>query len=303
MAPAEAGSTHAGPRVAVIANMEKMSEEDAGKLRCALEAYGITNQDWIELTQGADVKQSVARAVKAGAKTIVVCGGDGSVRLAAEALSGTGVALSVVPEGTGNVFVAGLDLPTDLDEIAKAVATGNRKTIDTGTCNGETFNLMAGSGFDVGMMSPSDEEKARLGFLAYIRAAIGEMLSRRSFQVEVAIDDTPFYSGPSSGVFAAKLGSKKGFVETFPDASPTDGLLHVAVVTAVGPWEWLGLIALALVRRQKHSSEAKVGQGAKVSAVFGTSRQFELDGDIQGRTTKLECEAKPGSLVICTPKD
>ena len=301
MSSAEAASVRAGQRVAVIANMEKISEQGAYALRRSLESCGVSDLDWVELHRGADVKRSVATAVERGAHSVVVCGGDGSVRLAAEALTGTGVALGVVPEGTGNVFVSGLGLPTDLDGIAKAVATGGRETIDTGMCNGSTFNLMAGSGFDVGMMAPTDEEKKFLGFLAYIRAAIGEMIHRKPFHVQVTIDGTSFYVGPSSGVLVGKLGFRKGIFKTFPDASPTDGLLHVAVVTAVGPWEWMGLMASALLRRQETSSQVQVGQGAKVSVVFRKRRRFELDGDILGRTATLECHVKPRSLVICTP--
>jgi diacylglycerol kinase family enzyme len=303
MTSAEAAAARAGQRVAVIANMEKISEQDACDLRRSLEGYGVNDLDWFKLQQGADVRQSAARAVQSGAHSVVVCGGDGSVRLAAEALTGTGVALSVMPQGTGNAFVAGLGLPTDLDEIAKAVAMGGRQTIDTGMCNGNTFNLIAGSGFDVGMMAPTNEEKGRLGVLAYVGAAIGEMLHRRSFHVHVTIDDTSFYDGPSTGVLVGKLGSTRGAIKTFPDASPTDGLLHVAVVTAVGPLQWLGLTASLLMSRHETSSQAEFGQGAKVSVAFRKRRRFELDGDILGRAATLECHVEPRSLVICRPPE
>ena len=62
---------------------------------------------------------------------------------------GTETALAVVPSGTANLFASGLELPTDIDEIVEMIARGDRRSIDTAVCNGMTFNVMAGSGFDV----------------------------------------------------------------------------------------------------------------------------------------------------------
>lgn len=287
-------------RVAVVVNTQKMSSEDASALRRALDSHGITDIDWVEIGQGPEVTGATRGALERGARTVVVCGGDGSIRLAAEALAGTGVALAVVPQGTGNIFVTGLGLPTDVEEVARAVAEGDRETIDTGKCNGMTYNLTAGSGIDVGMMAPSDEEKKRRGMLAYVRAAIHEMLRRRPFEVEVLVDGAPFYAGQSTGVLVGKLGTQLGGVKAFPNVSPTDGLLHVAVITAVGPISWLRLAASVLLRRQRKSRQAEFGQGQRVSVAFNRPRRFELDGDVLGRSPRLECRVDPRSLVICT---
>ncbi len=296
-AEASAGVGHA---VAVVANTEKIEPDDADRLRRALAAHGIDELDWTEITHGSDARKAAKKAAKRGAQTVVVCGGDGSVRAAAEGLVGTATALAVVPSGTANLFASGMHLPTDLEEIAKAVVVGDRKTIDTGTCNDKTFNIMAGSGFDVGMLGPSDSEKQELGTLAYVREGVEEVRSRKLFHVEVAIDGRPFYDGQCSCVLVGKLGTLKAGVETFPDATPTDGLLHVAVVTAVGPWDWASLIASAVLRKQDSSSEVEIGRGKAVKVRFRKKRRFELDGGIKGRTKTLKCEVNPSSLVICT---
>ena len=80
-----------------------------------------------------------------------------------EALVGTDVALAVVPSGTANLFASGLELPTDIDDIVELIARGDRRSIDTGVCNGLTFNVMAGSGFDVDMLNDAEEKKEKLG--------------------------------------------------------------------------------------------------------------------------------------------
>jgi diacylglycerol kinase (ATP) len=288
--------------VVVVANTEKISRKDLRELRGALAGAGVDDVECVEIERGSDAKKGAAKAVKRGAQTVVVCGGDGSVRAAAEALIGSSTSLAVVPCGTANLFVAGLSLPTDIDDVAKAVAIGDRRTIDTGLCNGRTFNVMAGSGFDVGMLAKAEDDKDRLGTIAYVRSGIDEVRHRKLFDAKVTIDGTTFHDGPTSCVLVGKLGSLKGGIKTFPEATPTDGLLHVAVVTAAGAREWVSLMVSAALRRQRSSGQVDIGQGAAVCVDFGKKRRFELDGGVKGKAKKLDFEVNPNSLSVCAPQ-
>lgn len=285
--------------VAVVANTEKLMKKDARELRRALAAAGVEDLDWTEIQHGSDAKKAAAKAVKRGAQTVVVCGGDGSVRAAAEALVGTATSLAVVPSGTANLFAGGLQLPTDVDEIAKVIAIGERRSIDTGTCNGKTFNVMAGTGFDVGMLAQAEDDKERLGVLAYVRAGVDEVRHRKLFDAKVTVDGKEFFHGPAACVLVGKLGSLKGGIKTFPDATPTDGLLHVAVVTADGARQWATLMVSAVMRRQKSSRQVEVGEGTTISVAFDKKRRFELDGGVKGKAKQLDFEINPRSLIIC----
>src|SRR5512147_1011977 len=89
-----------GGNVAVIANTVKLTKKDARELRSSLEAQGIADPHWIDVRHGSESKKAAAKAAKRGVHTVVVCGGDGTVRAAAEGLVGTKTALSVVPRGT-----------------------------------------------------------------------------------------------------------------------------------------------------------------------------------------------------------
>src|SRR5258706_15012310 len=79
--------------VAVIANTEKLVKKDARALRRALADAGLDDVYWQEIQRGSDAKKAATKALKHDAQTVVVCGGDGSIRAAAEALVGSSVAL------------------------------------------------------------------------------------------------------------------------------------------------------------------------------------------------------------------
>lgn len=285
--------------IAVVANTVKMAKKDARLLRRSLAAAGFGDVCWLEVKKGSDSKAAASKALKQGAKTVVVCGGDGSVRAAVEAMVDSSASLAVVPSGTANLFASGLELPTDIEEIVAMIARGDRRSIDTAVCNGHTFNTMAGTGFDVGMLEGAEDGKERLGTFAYVGAAAREARHRKMFRTAVTIDGSVFFEGSASCVLVGNTGGSKGGVAAFPDATPTDGRLHVAVVTAVGLREWASLMASAVLRKQQSSSHSQIGGGTSIKVTFDKKRRFELDGGVKGKSKKLTFEVRPRSLIVC----
>ncbi len=179
-------------RVAVVANTEKLRRRDVRQLRAALHEAGYDGVPWIEVAKGSAAKKAARSAMKAGAGVVLVCGGDGSVRAAAEALVDTEVALAVLPSGTANLFAGAFGLPSDPHGVVGLITAGTRRTIDTGECNGRTFVVMAGTGFDAAMLDGADADKERLGTFAYVRSSVRAARTRELFEVRVAVDGAIF---------------------------------------------------------------------------------------------------------------
>ena len=191
------------------------------------------------------------KALDRGADVVLVCGGDGTVRAASQALVGTEAALAVFPTGTANGFASAMSIPDDPAGVVELIRSGARRVIDTGTCNGLTFNVMAGAGFDAAMIDSADEHKDRMGMVAYLRAGVKQAREREAFEMRVEVDDKQVFEGRASCVLVGNIGTLKGGIEAFPDASPTDGVLDVAVVTATGLKAWTGLV-VGTVRGRQH---------------------------------------------------
>jgi diacylglycerol kinase (ATP) len=73
-------------------------------------------------------------AAKAGRPLIIACGGDGTINEIANGIlqSGTDAELGIIPSGTGGDFRRTLGIPTELREAARALKTGETKSIDVG---------------------------------------------------------------------------------------------------------------------------------------------------------------------------
>ena len=223
--------------IAVVTNTKKITGQQIKQLRDAL-AAGLDDVEWAEAKTRIRRREGGGPRPEARSGDRGGRGGDGSVRAATAAMVDASARLAVVPTGTANLFVSGLELPTEIDDIVAIVAHDGRRKIDTALCNGEAFNVMAGSGFDVRMLDRTEDGKERLGTMAYIRAGVQEAQQRILFTARVKIDGKRFFDGPASCVLIGNAGRLKGGIEAFPGATSTDGRLHVAVVTAVGFKGW-----------------------------------------------------------------
>jgi YegS/Rv2252/BmrU family lipid kinase len=232
---------------------------------------------------------------------VVVCGGDGTVRAAIQALAGTEVPLAVLPTGTANLFAGALHLPTDPVEIAAMMRGGSVRRLDTARCNDLAFAIMAGTGLDAAMIDAADDAKERLGTLAYVRAGVREARQRAPFDARVTVDGELLFEGAATCVLVANIGSLKGGVDAFPAASPDDGVLDVAVVTAAGLREWGSLMLSTIRGKQGGSGHVHMARGARIKVRLAERHRFELDGGMKGRSKRLDLRVVPSSLWVVAP--
>jgi len=289
--------------VVVVANTEKIPKKQVRELEESLAAVGFVKVKIVEVQHGSDAKNAAAKAVKHGVETVVVCGGDGTVRAAARALVGTRSALAVVPRGTANLFASGLGLPNKIDDVVDLIVRRERRTIDTATCNGDTFCVMAGVGFDVRMLDGAEDRKERMGTLAYVASGVRAARHRTLFAATVKVDGEEFFQGKASCVLVGNAGRLKAGIEAFPGASPTDGVVHVAIVTATGLRQWGGILAAAVVRQPEWSRNALVSEGTAITVEFAKKRHFELDGGVKTRAKMLKFKVRPHSLHVVAPAE
>ncbi len=140
------------------------------------------------------------RQAAAGVDAVVIGGGDGTIRTAAEALEGTATPLGVLPMGTFNHFARGLGIPTDLDAAIHTIATGVARPISAGRIGGRLFlnNAALGLAPDVVVMRHESHGSILGRALATLPVALGALLRLRrmrltaSFPSRTLAVETPF---------------------------------------------------------------------------------------------------------------
>ncbi|MEO6653374.1 MAG: diacylglycerol kinase family protein [Ilumatobacteraceae bacterium] len=284
--------------VTVIYNPESGSATGVEELR---EAFGEHDDGhtvrWSPTTEDDPGPGQAREAIELGCDTVIACGGDGTVRAIAETLAGTTATLGVVPLGTGNLLAGNLDIPVGLDAVPIALSA-DVTTLDLGVVNGEKFAVMAGVGFDAAMIrDASSKVKSRFGSVAYM-ASGARNLPAQILTGTVTVDGEQVWSGRTAMVLVGNCGSVTGGLEVFPDASPTDGVLDVAVLTAENVRDWAALL-WRLVRGKPQPAElVKRFSGTEIEVGLDRPAPYELDGEDRDETQHLSFTIEPGALAV-----
>lgn len=282
------------------------------RLQIALENALAKRGDTVEFpaTSSAEESASLLRAAAgAGYDLAVVAGGDGTVRLAVNALAKTGLPLGIVPLGTGNLLAATLGIPRDPLVAAKRLATAQPLTIDTGYLVAgdiqESFAVAVGAGFDARVMSSTGRVmKSRLGVLAYFATVLRLLPSLPAAETQIIVDGRTFEL-PTVAVLVANCGQIiPGLLGPRAPLDPTDGLLDVIAIRS-------GKFLTALPRAASsaldslfrselgHGGQSLRQRGSQISVATQPPEPIQADGDTLDVTTgRFTATTQPASLTV-----
>lgn len=320
-----ADQPNALPRVAFVFHPKKT---DLALLQAKALLYessaGWDRSLYYETTARQAGRKQALQAIEDGATVVVAVGGDGTVREVAEALRGTGVALGIIPQGSGNVLCRNLGMPlTNIDEQLKGIFLGKNRPIDLGIASitregGKTsehgFLVLAGMGLDARTIKyTNDELKKRFGWLAYVDGGIRTMLKDSPLHVHYRVDGGDEKTTTVYSVMFGNCGILPGGVLLIPDAKPDDGLLDVVSLKPVGPFSWLRIWGII---RWENGVLRKTKAGRKVIdlvhdtryVTYRTVRELslrvnepepiQLDGDDFGTGIAVDCTVDKHALNV-----
>ena len=267
-------------------------------------------------------------ALDAGVDLVVAAGGDGTVRLVAGELAGTGIPLGIVPAGTGNLLARnlGIDPAAPLEsQLADALAAPVRE-IDLGWAEVERpdrrherhpFAVIAGIGIDAGMIEHTDEElKARIGWLAYLEGIARTLAGGPTFRARFRLGLGRTFGTRAAGLLVGNCGALQGGVVLLPEAEIDDGRLDVLVMRPSGLTGWLevlsGVIAGSVFRRtairaarRAHGQNRRISYAQTETAVLrvdSSPELFEIDGDLLGEIVAARFTVDAGALAVRAPR-
>jgi len=255
-----------------------------------------------------ETRSTAAAAAAEKIDVVIVAGGDGTLRAAAEGLAGTDTALGILPRGTVNVLARELFLP--LDRIGPALDVclyGQTRRIDLGRISDRYFLLMCSAGFDArAVHSVRPEVKEVVGAPAYALSAMAALSTFVPPTMNLILDGKPWFPGAAFMVVVANSPAYAGEFRIAPDAEMDDGLLDVILFTA--PAAPLPAQRAAFIRQAGAVTLGLAGSDPDVHLIRARQIQIvaepttptQIDGDSLGETPVLVTVA-PKALVIRVP--
>ncbi|GAB7040378.1 MULTISPECIES: diacylglycerol/lipid kinase family protein [Catenuloplanes] len=291
------------PLSAVVVNPAKVPDLDSLRrtITDSLTAAGWPAPLWLETTVDDPGAGQATAAVRAGAEIVLVCGGDGTVMACVTALAGTGVAMAVLPAGTGNLLAANLGLTGDVAVGLDVVLQGGRRLIDVGVTGDQSFAVMAGMGFDASMLDATNATaKRHIGWLAYIGGA-ARHLRGRPMRVRITLDDRPPFDRRARSVIVGNVGRLQGGMRLLHDARPDDGLLDIAILSPRTLWHWATL-GWGLLLRRRSVPRVEILTAARIDIRSTRVQPRQLDGDLIAPGNQLLITVRPNALLLCVPQ-
>jgi diacylglycerol kinase (ATP) len=295
-------------RCAVIANPVKVSDAFGPAVRTALGDAGWAEPLWLETTEDDPGRSMAATAVAEKVDLVIAAGGDGTVRVVADGLAGTGIPMAIVPEGTANLLSRNLDIPQGEPEAIQVALFGETRTIDlvkltVDGAEGEHFAVMAGMGVDAVIMDETDEElKDKIGPAAYVVAG-AKALGRLPMRMRIRVDDHHVHRRRAMICVVGNVSTLTGNLVLIPGAKPDDGLLDVYVASPHRFTQWLRVFLRLITRRRDRTGSDRVDQwrGRRVVVTLDEPDSYQLDGDVKGELRRLVAEVVPGALQVRVP--
>jgi diacylglycerol kinase (ATP) len=267
---------------------------------------GIGDVRRFETVSAGDERRCAIEAVAAGARTVAVVGGDGSVHhvvrglLDATTETATAVPLAIFAAGTGNDFMKSLGTPShDAEAMTARIAAGVTRLVDVGEIDGIPFVNAAGLGFDVEVLERMQRVTRLRGTAAYVVTALRALLGYGGYAAQWAQrDGRPSSTTHLLTVFAngATFG---GTFRIAPQARLDDGALELVDIDALAPMSRPAVFLRAI--RGTHLGHPHVTH-ERGSAWTITSAQpltFEADGErYVAKTREIDVRVRANALCV-----
>lgn len=237
-----------------------------------------------------------------GFEAVVAAGGDGTVHEVANGLlrAGTGVALGVLPLGSGDDFAK--MLPPG--EAIARIAHGSARRMDAGRIRGEGGERYFANGMDIGFGAHAARNVRRVprpltGLGAYLGALAMTLVRCPRLEVRLRLDDEPAFEHTTTITAIMNGRSFGGSFKVCPGAEADDGRLDLLIARGVGRLEILGLVPKILRGAHAGDPRLQLRQARRVTIEARAPLLVEADGEIAFEgARRLEIEVLPGALRV-----
>lgn len=275
------------------------------KTAARIQAFFENRKEVIEIvfwTKEQTVSFLIKKAHSAGFRTIVACGGDGTIREVGKALIGTSLKLGILPLGSGNGIARHYNIPKKLERALEILIKHKQQAMDVGKANEDYFFGNIGFGLEVDFIKTYQEKRLH-GFGAYFLALINALVRFRYKSFQLIVADKKRTLHPFVFLLSNTRDQGYGMCLT-PQASTTDGKLQLAVIhkrSAIS----LGLLILevGLFKRPLRRNKVEL-QSLKNLTVVANEKTiaYQVDGEyVQGLDPKVEITLLPKALQVIIP--
>jgi YegS/Rv2252/BmrU family lipid kinase len=231
-------------------------------------------------------------------KRLLVAGGDGTIKMAAEAVESHDVIIGVIPAGSANGLSVDLELPKDLAEALEIAFKGKAMEMDMVCINGKRSLHLSDLGANAELIKRYEEGTIR-GKLGYALKAIGTLTDlKEPFHVTIVADGKTVEADARMVVIANTQRYGTG-VTINPGGIMNDGKFEIVILKSLDVF----LIGKILTGNMPVENNEDVEIISTQQALITTNMpvSFQIDGEFCGEEERLDVKILHKQMRVAVP--
>lgn len=234
---------------------------------------------------------------KNNAERIIIAGGDGTIKMVAEAVENHEVILGILPAGSANGLSVDLNLPDSLEENLEIAFNSSYMEMDMISINGKKSLHLSDIGINAELIKNYENSSIR-GKLGYALQAINTLAGLKApFQ---AVIETHLGRIETEARMVVVANSQKygTGVAINPNGVMNDGKFEIVILKN------LDLIVFSKIlsgNMPVENGDVEIISTDKAVIMTDSPASFQIDGEYCGEVTRLEVEILPNQMRVAVP--
>ena len=227
-----------------------------------------------------------------------MAGGDGTIKVAAEAVEHHDVIIGVIPAGSANGLSVDLELPKDLAEALEIAFKGKAMEMDMVCINGKRSLHLSDLGANAELIKRYEEGTIR-GKLGYALKAIGTLTDlKEPFHVTIEANGTTIEADARMVVVANTQRYGTG-VTINPGGIMNDGKFEIVILKSLDVF----LIGKILTGNMpvENNEDVEIISTEKALITTNMPVSFQIDGEFCGEEDRLDIKILHKQMRVAVP--
>ncbi len=225
---------------------------------------------------------------------ILVAGGDGTVKIVAEAASGCGTPIGILPAGSANGLSVDLDLPQNIEENIEVAFGKHFMEIDMVCINGYKSIHLSDVGLNA-LLVKNYEHGDRRGMLGYAMQAVSTLQEQdEPFIATIKVENRVVEAEAKMIVIANSQRYGTG-VTINPNGRINDGKFEIVILKKL---DVLTMGKIITGNMPVDPTDVEIISTEKAKILFDRKVPFQVDGEYIGEIDALDVYIMPRKMKI-----
>lgn len=230
---------------------------------------------------------------------VVAVGGDGTLKLVAEAMLYKNIPVGIIPAGSANGMARDLGIGSDFEPCMETVLFGQPKPVHVIRINEQHICLHLGDiGLNAQLVKYFEENDLR-GKIGYARVIFRTLMRRKLMEVVLSDGEQRLSRAAFMVVFANARRYGTG-ARINPVGDLHDRLFEVILLRRLSLTE---LFKMLFLNRPFNPKKTELLQTNYLTVNVSKKAYFQVDGEYLGKTARVEARLAPDALILQFPKE